>query len=253
MKFTETLLMTPGPVQIDHETMIAGASPLLHHRTTDFSPIYTECIDLLKKFMGVKGNLFMTTSSGTGAMETAIANLFNEGETVLNIVTGVFGVRFTQICQAFRLNTVVLKAEDGNEKFSYVSDWYKWERECVKEEVINGSYSLDADVDIGLMVDFKSIYMVGEGHLHQDINGFTLKGCGGELDYSQGPLTCYSLYADYFWYEIGDIICIGDKDCLYYCFVKPGVNVAKARLATEEIFKHIRGQRKMTADKKGDR
>lgn len=113
MKFTETLLMTPGPVQIDHETMIAGASPLLHHRTTDFSPIYTECIDLLKKFMGVKGNLFMTTSSGTGAMETAIANLFNEGETVLNIVTGVFGVRFTQICQAFRLNTVVLKAEDG--------------------------------------------------------------------------------------------------------------------------------------------
>lgn len=137
-----------------------------------------------------------------------------------------------------------MHAREGETEFSHIPDWYKWERECVKEEVINGSYSLDADVDIGLMVDFKSIYMVGEGHLHQDINGFTLKGCGGELDYSQGPLTCYSLYADYYWYEIGDIICIGDKDCLYYCFVKPGVNVAKARLATEEIFKHIRGQRK---------
>ena len=113
MDFIETLLMTPGPVHVDAETMLAGAQTLLHHRTTDFSPIYSECLTLLKKFIGVKNNLFMTTSSGTGAMETAIANLFNEGETVLNIVTGVFGVRFTQICEAFRLKTVVLKAEDG--------------------------------------------------------------------------------------------------------------------------------------------
>lgn len=113
MDFIETLLMTPGPVHVDAETMLAGAQTLLHHRTSDFSPIYSECLELLKKFIGVKNNLFMTTSSGTGAMETAIANLFNEGETVLNIVTGVFGVRFTQICEAFRLNTVVLKAEDG--------------------------------------------------------------------------------------------------------------------------------------------
>lgn len=113
MDFIETLLMTPGPVHVDAETMLAGAQTLLHHRTSDFSPIYSECLTLLKKFIGVKNNLFMTTSSGTGAMETAIANLFNEGETVLNIVTGVFGVRFTQICEAFRLKTVVLKAEDG--------------------------------------------------------------------------------------------------------------------------------------------
>ena len=46
-------------------------------------------------------------------METAIANLFNEGETILNIQTGVFGVRFTQICQAFNLKTVELKCADG--------------------------------------------------------------------------------------------------------------------------------------------
>ena len=42
--------MTPGPVHLDSETMLASAATLLHHRTSDFSPIYTECLNLLKKF-----------------------------------------------------------------------------------------------------------------------------------------------------------------------------------------------------------
>ncbi|KAF1080180.1 MAG: hypothetical protein GQF41_3348 [Candidatus Rifleibacterium amylolyticum] len=109
----DTLLMTPGPVHLDAEVTLAGARALTHHRTNDFAPVYTECVTLLKKFFGTTQKLYLTTSSGTGAMETAIANLFNEGETVLTIQTGVFGVRFTRICEAFRLKTVVLACEDG--------------------------------------------------------------------------------------------------------------------------------------------
>ena len=46
------------------------------------------------------------------------------------------------------------------------------------------------------------------------------------------------MYSDYFWYEIGDMICIGDNKILYYCFPKvENVDVAKARLATEEMYK----------------
>ena len=88
------------------------------------------------------------------------------------------------------------------------------------------------------MVDFKAIYMVGEGHLHHDANGFVLDGCDGKLHYEQGPKACYSCYSDYYWYEIGDIICIGNKECLYYCFPKEGDVVAKTRIAVEEIFKN---------------
>ena len=79
--------------------------------------------------------------------------------------------------------------------------------------------------------------MVGSGKLIHDENGFQLTGCDGKLEYSQGPLTCYSLYADYYWYEIGDVICIGNKDCLYYCFPSGGDVVAKTRIATEELYK----------------
>ena len=65
----------------------------------------------------------------------------------------------------------------------------------------------------------------------------TLTGCGGKLDYTQSPKASYSLYSDYYWYELGDVICIGDKERLYYCFPHGGDVVAKARMATEEIYK----------------
>ena len=33
------------------------------------------------------------------------------------------------------------------------------------------------------------------------------------------------------------MICIGNKDALYYCFPKGGDCVAKTRMATEELYK----------------
>ena len=61
------------------------------------------------------------------------------------------------------------------------------------------------------------------------------------------PVACYSAYADYYWYEIGDMICIGDQETLYYCFPQEGGDVvAKTRLATEELYK-IKKQRRVKA------
>ncbi len=122
--------------------------------------------------------------------------------------------------------------------FTHIPDWYRWERECVREDIINGIYHLDVPVDIVMMVDYESVYRVGEGRLIHDRQGFHLMGCEGKIDYVQTPLASYSLYADYFWYELGDMICIGTKDVLYYCFPKNGEDiVAKTRLAAEELYK----------------
>lgn len=133
-----------------------------------------------------------------------------------------------------------LKATDGVTEFTHIPDWYKWERECVKKEISDGSYLLDTEVDIGILSDYKAIYMVGTGRLTHTVDGFTITGCNGELNYTQGPESSYGLYADYFWYEIDDVICIGDRKRLYYCFPKQKTNVAKARLATEEIYKKLK-------------
>ena len=130
-----------------------------------------------------------------------------------------------------------LIATDGNTEFSHIPDWYNWQRACVKEELLSDKYLLDLDVNIGIMTDYKAIYMIGEGHLTHNKNGFTLTSKDGKLQYEQSPLSSYGLYSDYFWYEIGDVICIGDKKHLYYCFPKGETAVAKARLAAEELYK----------------
>lgn len=138
-----------------------------------------------------------------------------------------------------------LQAVDGDTKFDHIPDWYQWERECVHKEIEEGVYQLKVPVDICMMVNMKSIYRVGEGVLEHNTDGFHLTGCDGQLDYQQKPTSTYSLYADYYWYEIGDVICIGDANALYYCFPKNcGDVVAKTRLAAEEMYKIEKQNRK---------
>jgi len=130
-----------------------------------------------------------------------------------------------------------LKSTNQDTAFSHIPDWYQWEREQVRKELESGQYRLDTEVDIGIMTDYKAIYKVGSGRLVHDANGFRLTGCDGKLNYEQKPQASYGLYSDYYWYEIGDVICIGDGKLLYYCFPKGGESVAKARLAAEELYK----------------
>jgi hypothetical protein len=112
----------------------------------------------------------------------------------------------------------------------------------VRREIEAGEYSLDVPVDIYMLIDTKALYRVGEGRLAHNTEGFHLTGCEGKLDYRQKPLASYSLNADYYWYEIGDVIGIGKGDVLYYCFPREaGDVVAKTRLATEELYDLARG------------
>ena len=136
-----------------------------------------------------------------------------------------------------------LRAMEGEAAFTHVPDWYAWERQEVRREIEEGRYLLDIEVSIGMLVDFKAIYMVGDGRLRHDSSGFTLNGCGGKLHFERPARLNYSLYADYYWYELGDIICIGDAETQYYCFPKEKIPVAKARLATEELFKLLQQRR----------
>ena len=138
-----------------------------------------------------------------------------------------------------------LEAKDGEGAFTHIPDWYAWERECVKNEILNDEYRLQVPVDICVLMDTKHVYRVGEGELTHTKDGFCLVGCEGKLEYKQGGLSSYSLYSDFYWYEIGDVICIGDSKMLYYCFPKcEGDFVAKTRLAAEEIYKIAKAKRR---------
>ena len=135
-----------------------------------------------------------------------------------------------------------LKGVNVEPKFTHIPTWFAWEREQLKEEIENGTYSLNVPCDIAILKDSKALYMVGSGTLRHNNDGFVLDGCDGKLHYEQAPSASYSVNSDYFWYEIGDIVSIGTNDCLYYCFPKEGDIVAKTRIAAEELYKLSKGK-----------
>lgn len=130
-----------------------------------------------------------------------------------------------------------MKAESGDTEYAHIPDWYRWERDCVRKELESGAYTMKLDVSVYALIDSKAIYKIGKGTLTHTIQGWELNACDGRLTYVQKPRDSYSLYSDYYWYELGDMICIGNSKTLYYCFPEnSGDFVAKARLATEELY-----------------
>ncbi len=134
-----------------------------------------------------------------------------------------------------------MRALEGETEFSHIPDWYAWERECVREEIKRGEYGFSTEVDIYMIVNTKGVWRVGEGTLSHDVGGFRLVGCDGQLDYTQKSASLYTLNSDFYWYCLGDIISIGNNNALYYCMPKEqSFPVAKARLATEEIYNELK-------------
>lgn len=132
-------------------------------------------------------------------------------------------------------------ADNGVTEFSHIPAWYEWQRREVRRDIEDGRYSLDVPVEILATIDTKHLYRIGEGRLVHNSTGFTLTGCGGELKYEQRPLASYTVNSDFNWYELGDMISIGNSGIQYYCFPKiRGDVVAKVRLAAEEMYKIVR-------------
>ena len=135
--------------------------------------------------------------------------------------------------------TGFMKAKEGKTEIDHIPNWYKWERECVRKEIEDGTYFYEDDVSILMMKDTYNLYDLGDGHLIHDIDGFKLTGSDGKLNFKLDSKTSYSICSDFYWYEIDDIVCIGDNKQLFFLFPKTKKDVvAKLRLATEEIYKY---------------
>lgn len=105
----KTFLMIPGPTPVPESVLLAMAKHPIGHRSSEFSAILEETYADLKWLFQTKNDVFIYTSSGTGAMEGALSNLVNEGDKVLSLVIGNFGNRWAKI--ASKLGADVEKIE----------------------------------------------------------------------------------------------------------------------------------------------
>jgi aspartate aminotransferase-like enzyme len=94
-------LLSPGPTPIPDKVLSVAAEPIIHHRTPEFSNIFMEVTEGIKSVFETKEDVFILTSSGTGAMETAVVNTLSPGDKVITINGGKFGERWGNICKAY--------------------------------------------------------------------------------------------------------------------------------------------------------
>ena len=106
-------LMIPGPTPVPDEILQALAQHPMGHRTKEFSKVFMQATASLKKLAACDDEAFILTSSGTGAMEAAIANTLSPGDQVLSLICGVFGERWGKIAEGYGMKVERLKVEAG--------------------------------------------------------------------------------------------------------------------------------------------
>lgn len=96
----KTFLMIPGPTPVPESVMLEIAKHPIGHRSSEFSSILEEVYANLKYVFQTENDVFMFTSSGTGAMCAALENLVNQDDKVLSLVLGNFGNRWAKIAES---------------------------------------------------------------------------------------------------------------------------------------------------------
>jgi len=96
MTFT-TQLRIPGPTPLPERIVRAMNRPLIDHRGPEFAAILAEVTAGAKRVFKTKNDLLLLTSSGTGGLESAVANLVSPGDEVVVALCGNFGERFAAL------------------------------------------------------------------------------------------------------------------------------------------------------------
>jgi serine---pyruvate transaminase len=94
-------LFTPGPVHVPEDILQEMSRPLVYHREESFTEILNESMKGLKRLFRTKADVYVFTSSGTGAMEAAVANLLSHGDHAIVAICGKFGERWRELVLRF--------------------------------------------------------------------------------------------------------------------------------------------------------
>ncbi|MCK4532593.1 alanine--glyoxylate aminotransferase family protein [bacterium] len=102
-------LLTPGPTPVPDSVRLAGAQPVIHHRTVEFSKLFRDVTSSLQSVFQTKNDLFIFSASGTGGMESCVVNFLSIGDRVLVVNTGAFGRRWENILKVYGLKPEVIE------------------------------------------------------------------------------------------------------------------------------------------------
>ena len=109
----QTQLRIPGPTPLPERVVRSMNRPMIDHRGPEFAAILAEITAGAKRVFKTKNDLLLMTCSGTGGLESAVANLVSPGDEVIAALCGNFGERFAALAAAYGADVVRLEAEWG--------------------------------------------------------------------------------------------------------------------------------------------
>ncbi len=137
---------------------------------------------------------------------------------------------------------LTLSSADQNPIFSTVTEWFDWERENVRKEVVEGAYHFEDDVQIYALPNLKRWRKLGVGKLtHDAINGYhlTYNDKDNNIDIVRKPTEMYSCHIEYQYRKYGDCLDISTDEDTFFCHPLTYDNyLTKFHFATEEIYKY---------------
>jgi len=140
-----------------------------------------------------------------------------------------------------------LKALDGETEFDHIPDWFHWERQQVKEQIENGTYSFRDEVEVWSLPRVWRYIPLGKAVLTHDIEkGFVLEGRyrGEKYFIQRQPAQTNSLHVEYDFGPLKklDFVDISMENDSFYCNPTQKNVITKLAFATEELY--LRSQQK---------
>jgi aspartate aminotransferase-like enzyme len=150
-------IFTPGPTPIPPSVGLAQVR-MIHHRSTDFGQLLARVFEGLKYVFQTENEVLLFSSSGTGAMEGAVANCFSPGDKVVVFAGGKFGERFVEISKFFGLDVITVEYEWGE-----CADPGELERILEENKDVKGVMLTHSETSTGVVNDVEAFGRIVAG------------------------------------------------------------------------------------------
>jgi serine---pyruvate transaminase len=157
--YIKQYLMTAGPTPLPPAVSQVMAEPMLYHRAPAFIEVYARVLERLRSVFQTANDVQVFAASGSGALESAVANLVRPGEPALVASCGKFGERWAELCDAYGAQTIHWETEWGRKVDPAELDGRLAANEGV--EVVFTTYS---ETSTGVVNDVKELAEVAHRH-----------------------------------------------------------------------------------------
>ena len=158
--FNKQYLMTAGPTPLPPRVSQVMAEPITYHRAPAFVEVYERALERLPKVFQTGNDVLSFAASGSGAMESAVANLVVPGESAVVAAAGKFGQRWAELCDAFGADTIQLEFEWGEKVNPERVD----EALGALDRPVRALFTTQSETSTGVLNDVRALAEVARTH-----------------------------------------------------------------------------------------